>query len=307
MKIIVQGNCQSRPVTAFLDGACVNAELMQPVVTQLQAESNCEKNYEAFNEADYIFAQWVSDDYHVPHLSTSRLQSEFGNKVITWPNAFFIGQNPDMVAIATQSKPRLLGPLDTYHSRSIFKSWLNGVSKTDCVKLLCDQDARTGDLLEKIDISLEELKKREGLLDISISDYIEENWLDEKLFHVFNHPTNRLLIELVNRMCNCIDSLETNSILPELWPEYLNRIIAPGVPAITKALRFTFDTSTTSKGFSLSMGKNNQLELGSVSVLSIERLVDGFYLAYDNQLSKTDEYSFTPGYLQENYHLDLAA
>lgn len=307
MKIVVQGNCQSRPVSTFMAAACDNAELMPPIVTQLQSDSDYENNYKAFCEADYIFAQWVSDDYHVQHLSTSKLKLEFGNKVVSWPNAFYIGQCPDIVAIATKEIARVIGPLDTYHVRSIFKSWINGVSVADCLNELNDESAPNRNLLASIDVSLAELKKREELLDIKISDFIEKYWLDEKIFHVFNHPTNTLLVELVNRLCKFVNLDNTTSILPEFWPEQLDRVIAPNIPAISKELGFKYKTSSTSKGFSLVAGENNSVSLGKVSIVSLEKLVEQFYFAYDCQLSKTDEYAFTPGYLQERYQVEKAA
>lgn len=307
MKIVVQGNCQSRPVSTFLDVACEKAELLPPVVTQLQTDADMENDYKAFSSADVIFAQWVSDDYRVGHLATSRIKAEFGDKVVTWPNAFFIGQNPDIVAIATDTKPRLIGPLDTYHVRSIFKSWINDVSVSDCLSEQTNPSIYPNKLLENVETSLTELGNREQLLDIGISDYVKQHWLDKKLFHVFNHPTNALLVELVNRMCKFINMDSSVSILPEFWPEYLNRIIAPSTPAIDSALGFKFKTSTASKGFSLTMNEEKGLQLGEISVMSVEKLVEKFYFSYDNQISRSDEYKFTPVYLQENYQLEKAA
>lgn len=303
----MQGNCQSRPVTTLLASACPEDDILAPVVTQLQTADDKDSDYQRFEEADVVFAQWVSDTYHVEHLATSTLKSEFGEKIITWPNAFFIGQNPDVVCIATASAPRIIGPLDTYHIRSVYKAWLNNISEEDCLASLVDDSSSHESIADIIQFSLNELKKREAILDVSISDFIEAHWLEMKLFHVFNHPTNALLVEIVNRLCRFAEMKNTVPLLPEFWPEHLDRVIAPGIPSVNHNIDFDFNTSTSSKGFELNYTNESPVGLGSVKIHSLESLVKEFYRAYDDQLIRGEDYTFTPRYLHEDYRTKQAA
>ena len=298
MKIVVQGNCQSVPVTTFMSAACPEVEMLEPVVTQLQSTATFESDYEKFHNADLIFAQWVSDDFRVKHLATSRIEADFGDKVISWPNAFFTGQSPDVVSIATSTKPRVLGPLDTYHLRSIFNAWLNGDSVVKCINDIENINASYPDLSSEIKRSFTELKNRELLLDVNISDFIENHWLEKKLFHVFNHPTNVLLVELVERLIEFAEIKNSVPIMADFWPEALNRVIAPTIPAMDNAIGTKYRSTTSSKGFALKNIDNDQIAVGAVTVYSLKCLVETFYKAYDTQLTDEKGFTFTPVYMR---------
>ncbi len=56
------------------------------------------------------------------------------------------------------------------------------------------------DIRRKFDTEMKKLKKREEKCDISISDYIEENYKKMQLFYEPAHPTNIIFLEKANRI-----------------------------------------------------------------------------------------------------------
>lgn len=296
MKVAVLGNCQSRPVATFLGALCPSIEVLPEIVTHLQHEKNIDQNYEVFSEADIIFAQYVNESYRGGHLATSTLKNEFKDKVVSWPNVFFTGQCPDVVSVRSCDNT-LVGPLDTYHIRPIVFAWQQSLSPVECTKSLLAGIDTFPTIAEQSKVSFAELKKRETMLDVPIADYIEEHWCDQRLFHVFNHPTNSLLIELVERMAKFADLPVVGNLLPDFWSELLNRVIVPVLPSTKQELGFQFRTSTNSKGFTLKRDGNSKLVVDSVKVLTLNEMVESFYSAYDMQLRGDDNLTFTPSYL----------
>jgi len=307
MNILIIGNCQARPVSSFISALCPDATMLPEIIVHLESNDNAEKNGECMANADVIFAQLVQDNYPVSHLATSNLKNQFPNKVVVWPNAFYVGQSPNIVCLSKPGLPRVKGPLDVYHVTDILCAWQEALSENACIEKIMNQSVSVGTVANACNLSLDELKQRELSCDIRISDYIEKNWLSKKLFHVFNHPTNQLLIELSTRLCAAGKVAVSNELVPEFWPEALNRVVPPIFPSVRSTLGFEFECTNSSKGFSLEIAENGDVSLGDVTILPIEKLVELFYTAYDLQLNRTDQLTYTPASLDPSINKAIAA
>jgi hypothetical protein len=92
--------------------------------------------------------------------------------------------------------------------------------------------------------TLDQLKLRERKIfdgdygvDITISDYIERNFREIRLFHTYNHPTNAILIELVKRLMKRLGLPFSPVILDyELLGEYS----IPPPPSVYYGYNMTF-------------------------------------------------------------------
>jgi hypothetical protein len=110
------------------------------------------------------------------------------------PSLFFNGYNPE-VAYLRQSRSVLF-----YHDRIMlahiddFEIFRDLLVREDYFSPLFSKDC--------IDVSLEELgvRERKQGLEITISEFIAENYRHTRLFHVLNHPTAFLLKELARRV-----------------------------------------------------------------------------------------------------------
>lgn len=76
-------------------------------------------------------------------------------------------------------------------------------------------------------MSLDALSKKEVHCDVAISDVIAKEEVNRRLFFAFNHPTNRLLAIVADRLC-AMASL-CFELDAAVLPEPLARIIPPSL------------------------------------------------------------------------------
>ena len=77
--------------------------------------------------------------------------------------------------------------------------------------------------------SLDELKKREEVCDIRMSDYIEENYKTQILFHTPNHPADILTFELLKRILQKLQMLPDVTYKKLIQNDKLEMLIYPSV------------------------------------------------------------------------------
>jgi hypothetical protein len=100
-------------------------------------------------------------------------------------------------------------------------------------------------IMDNLKKTIQNLKDREQRVfddddisvDITISDFIEENYQRAQLFHVYNHPSNVLLKELMYRMLKVIN---VNIDVGFPREELLGDDILPPCPKIMEVLKCTF-------------------------------------------------------------------
>ncbi len=88
---------------------------------------------------------------------------------------------------------------------------------------------------ENVSSSIKQLRDREVMCDIKISDYIENRYKSVQLFHTINHPTLELYYEFVNRLLKKLGILNAcfkGEVLPQNGTEI------PIYPSIEKYLEF---------------------------------------------------------------------
>ncbi len=70
---------------------------------------------------------------------------------------------------------------------------------------ICDEDFIPQDVIQTaVEKSLNELKNREFLCDIKMSDYVEDNFRIQQIFYAPNHPVTFVLFELARRILKFI-------------------------------------------------------------------------------------------------------
>ena len=118
---------------------------------------------------------------------------------ISFPNSHYKGYNPETTYL--KHNGIIVKRFCDYHDSNVIKDYLLGKSESDVVSSILDIEYYSNDFIwENAKNSLSELRKREMITDIIISDFIEENWTKIKLFHSMNHPTNLVLLEIADRI-----------------------------------------------------------------------------------------------------------
>lgn len=295
MRAVVVANCQARPVSFFLNALNPSLNPIDVIVVHLRNSGHEDEDFAALAAADIIFAQFVSDQYHASHLSTSRLKETFGGKVISWPNIFFRGQTPDLAYVSIQrpssARERLLGPLREYHHRGIIEAWQQSRSIEDAIRWLSSSsDSHSSRILSIARASLDELHRREASLDTKISDLIGAKWQSERLFFTFNHPSASLLETMARRLLERA-GLAAKAEVPSA-KEPLDLVIPPIFSRDQPVLGTAFREMPI-KGAVFSM-KDGKAENGAVKLYTLEDFVAASFEAYDAQLTKEDGLAYSP-------------
>ncbi len=282
MRITLLANCQARPVADFLRLMAPSIQLVGVLITHLAKLSDEDEFNKWIENSDFVFCQFVQDNFPIEYLRTTTLRSRFGDKVVVWPNVFFRGQTPDLCYVTAPGSKRVLGPLLEYHSRPIIEGWSAGRSVDSIVRDLRDPDFDLNmphDIIEK---SFAELKVRENFCDVSISNEIAEQWQRRRLFFTFNHPSSFLLIKMGDQLLQHISCTVSIDLLPEHVGEPLSKIIPATHTSIAKKFQFQFPTSTSSRGAKIFL--TDELKtLNETNFYSIDELVELSFLAYDLQ------------------------
>ena len=123
-------------------------------------------------------------------------------KVVNIVNLFFDGYFPQR----TENKNYFLRELhqaglfpfgDIYVDAMVNKNF----SIEQIISVISEEDfISKKEILKRIRESFNELKTREAMVDIKISDYIEKYYKEEQLFYSPNHPSWRVLSEYINRI-----------------------------------------------------------------------------------------------------------
>jgi hypothetical protein len=293
LKFAVIGNCQARPVSSIINhlvGSDVNNT--EIIISHLSKESDLDRHVTQLSSVDIIFAQKVYPKFQASHLITDNLIQMFGDKVIVWPNLFFIGNSPGLCYLTNDKGARITGPLGDYQFKEIYECWKKELSLTESINFL-NYLYDPQNIAHSVSDSLDNLKKRELDTFVSIADFIEERWNEVQLFFTFNHPVSLLMIELCKRMLKVANIQYLNNITSPLIGEPLGKIIPPVLNLDSKLLGLKYDTTQSSKGHSLNI-KNGALVMGPSKVYSLEDLVASSYMALNHQKILMDNVRLSP-------------
>lgn len=294
VRFAVVANCQARPLSEIIRLAQPDWEHLGDIVVHLSKPAEEEQHHGILRGADVILAQLVQDNYPVGHLATSRLRSAFGNAVLSWPNLFFHGQNTDTISLTAPRGARLTGPLIEYHSLITYRSWLAGVQVSECVASIGDEGMDHEQVRRRADQSLAMLRKREREADVGVADYVEKRFRRDRLFHVFNHPTSRMMARLAHQLLGRLGANASELPSADVLGEPLGRYVPLMPPAVARALGLKFSTSMFARGVDLTIGDDGTISRGRPHVWRLEDFVAASYRCYDVQADAARVARITP-------------
>lgn len=214
-KVVVVGNCQARPIGALLEKMSDEIEVTKIAIVHLLKSDQQEDYRSSFEEADFIVAQLVSDDYACSFVRTIELEKKFSSKLIKIVNLFSYKDTPYL-----RNLPKNLrisqAPFGDYHFPVVYEKWKAGINELEVIEQLNNWDTEYDDDHGYLD----QLKQRELQVSVAISDFIEGN--TERLFHTFNHPCNNLLLEYTKRILRTM-SLPISNSDPLIKGEFLGQ------------------------------------------------------------------------------------
>lgn len=135
------------------------------------------------DKADFIFIQ--PDD--LSSVEDRTIKEVFPDKTFTIANLFFRGLHPDSCYVGS-SEDRFDAPT-AYHSLVVLDAFKTGKSEKEALKAFnIDNFERLG-LMNAWDSSLEELRRRDAVLDLPAAPLVEKHCLERLGFWTINHPT----------------------------------------------------------------------------------------------------------------------
>lgn len=284
MNIIIIGNCQSTHIKWILQTITDSSKhkIDSILVNTLTAEDE-ERVCKLLSKQDLIITQRIYSTFKFEFVQTDFIRNNFKTNILQIPNLYFRGNTPDLIYLSLKNT-RILSPLGDYHHHCIYECWKNKKNIKDTVKFVQSENLMKNhpELFSSVESSLNELKEREEVLDIKISDFIEKNWKTKRLFFTFNHPTTLLLLTLVKRIMKH-SNIDFHKI-PEAYilGELLNNIIPLTYSSINKTT--DYNMSQYCKAKKVIFTTDNFTILKSPEIMNIWELVEKSFKMYDIQL-----------------------
>ena len=275
--IAIVANCQARPLTTLLE-TCFKVRCLEPIIVHLANDENAEDYWNSLESADAVISQFISDTYPCAAIRTIQLKQRYGNRLLLIPNLFYKGYTPDLRYIRLKGKPTLAGPLGDYHSSIIIHSWKEGLSQEQAQANYQSETIWEELYLDAASQSLQELRSREQILDIKISDYIEKEQSNQQLFFTFNHPSKHLLEQLAYRIGKHLNLEPRSDYSTASINEPLGRLQAPLHPFTKRQLALQFE------GPQLFAGLNTEkTELDPFRTFKLQDIIHHFYQTYNER------------------------
>ncbi len=162
--------------------------------------------HKLLTELDLLIYQPISEKFGP--FSSDTLLSECHAKCmsISFPVVYFTGYNPETIVLKPLPSEKIISNPHAYHDLNVLTGYINNTSLLGMKKRMLSSDFYSNEFIdENITTSLDNLKSREKLLDIKVSDYIRNNMFSEILMTSHNHPRNKILFYMVDAILKKIN------------------------------------------------------------------------------------------------------
>ncbi len=236
-KVFIQANCQShviRHIFQKISRLHESYEIIDIKPVHLWKEKDSKDIFNKVKECD-IFLHQPIDEKTFGIYGSNKIKQHLKKSalVISFPNLYFTGYHPQAFYMKDNNRKNIPGPFD-YHDKNIFKFFSEVFSKEIILnKIKNESFYSTDEIKSNINNSLHELRKREEGTSIKVSNFIEENMIGKKLFHIVNHPTNEMLFYLFDRILdNLNEPTLTNTEKSVFKKEILGAVQYPIYPSV---------------------------------------------------------------------------
>lgn len=223
---ILFGNCQMYAIKKALDSCAEFKETYNTIYLSVCDPTTKDKilffyNHNLLKKCPLLITQEIADDNKFgTFFSLNNILTYFPKtvEVIKIPSIWFGGYFPQHTnqifkVIKTPSQPGGLYPYGDRYLNQLYKS---GKTNTKILELIKQPDFISKEsVLENVDATIDDLRKREQSLDIEISDYITDNYKKQLLFYSCNHPCRNVIDEISGRILKYINISNWSVLLGE--------------------------------------------------------------------------------------------
>ncbi|MDF2054912.1 WcbI family polysaccharide biosynthesis putative acetyltransferase [Priestia megaterium] len=234
---IVYGNCQITPIREYLMSSSsfnsIYTMIEVPPVHLCNRETGLEKQYmDNLSKCDLFIYQPVGETFSY-YLSTNYILSKLPDSCIciSFPISYFTGYHPQDVR----------GKIIPYADKNIIKLLNEGKSKDEIISILSDDNFYSFQQVKtNLDETLQELKRRDVILDITLDDFIAKNYRKINLFYTVNHPSYYITRYLAIKILNKLGLPEQEISHITLHDLYFIGFMQPIYPSVIKHLNLSF-------------------------------------------------------------------
>lgn len=242
---LIYGNCQAAALRTYLQKNSAFASTYRVIdikPVHLLTQEDIPYIDQVVSETDLLIYQPVSDNYKgIYQLSTRYLIDRLkpGCRQISFPVAYFTGYNPEVTYLRDGNGANISKPF-VYHDINILRLFDQGKSGREILEIIQDDDFYTAAAAEKqFNDTMDRLKSREAGLDIKLSEFIQDHFRTERLFHVFNHPNKTLLSRIAEWMLEQL-GIDDRNIRIGPNADILSKNSFPVYPSLVRHLNIEF-------------------------------------------------------------------
>lgn len=239
--VVVWGNCQAAPTADLLRAplAAAGCEIVDVPPVFLASGDDVRRVREVLADAAALVSQPVRDEYATPGCGTRQLAALLPDdaRLVTFPVAFDTRAFPYQVNAHGGDGERVTAPLTDYHDLRILDAAARGWTVEQTVRQWPQPAADA--VRRATDASRAELRRREGEIDVPVSDLIDE--LGPAALFTITHPTNALLAAQARRILAALGLPADADPIDVPAREYLGERRAPLEPAVAAALGWPVD------------------------------------------------------------------
>jgi len=236
-KCIVYGNCQTEPIRKYLMASStfnrIYTMIYVPSIHRCNHETGLDQQYlKTLYDCDLFIYQKVSQSYNY-YLSSDYMLERLPSKCmkISFTNSYFSGYYP-------QYMHKKLYP---YADKNIIKLLNEGCSKEEIISILSDDNFYSYDEVKtNLENTIQELKRRDTELDITLDDYIEQNYKDIQLFYTINHPSYHIIQYLTMKILDKLEIPKIEISRIRLKDVHFKDHVHPIYPSVIKHLNLNF-------------------------------------------------------------------
>lgn len=292
----VCGNCQALPLGQLLSNNKEFSEQYEfvpfPKPIFMLKEQDLDEVKVFLSKMDLFVFQQVGNAFG-EHFSSEAMLSytKSACKRLSFPSIYFTGYTPDLVYLRKSGAS--VNHYSDYHDAALVNFYLEDAQTAHAKYQAALNDPNylsEQQILTNATNSLNELKKREEGVDVTISDFIEEKWLEDLLFFSFNHPSRRVLVEVARRL---LSRMNINNLdIPGNY-EFLRESIVPIHRSIRNLIKNPITEEIKIQGKSQSVVEFARAHLNIYENIERNQLIDNLKsLSKYRSISKKPDSSY---------------
>ena len=249
-KVLLNGSCASATFLPFLT---TNKEFNKRYEIEnlklvfMLTEDDLKEYFEKIKNCDILITQPIMGEvYKKMGTDTETVKSlmKDGARLIKMPMPYFRGYYPEQFYIHDENGAIVndCGELPApYHNKIIFWGFINNKTSDEILNLLMAKKNMKN--ISKIaQDSIKEMQSREIGLDFKISDFIEKNYKEKRLFWSINHPTNLMIRHMTKEILKLLGIKKPffqfeRKYVKFLKDEFLGFYKTPIIPSVRSELK----------------------------------------------------------------------